>query len=152
MPRGFRTLNGAKPEYAKLFGVQEHPVASYKNRTYDNVKDSDYTIRFACNFGSPGEICTANALYTHSKPFKDILIDKDDPKVLSSEVFWLSHHLNKEITNDNYKVINIAGNSHATWEGMQKYVTSFLSYVFLSLGYDRVALGPEYKQFAQLGY
>lgn len=149
MPKGFRTLNGAKPEYAKLFGVREHENYGYKDRTWKNVEESDLTIRFAVNFESAGEKCTYNAIQYYKKPSWDFDVDSKDPIIEFQKVDSLANYL---YNHNEIKIVNIAGNSQATWEGMQKYVTSFLSYVFMSLGYDRVQLGPEYKQFAQLGY
>jgi hypothetical protein len=43
MPLGFLTENGPRPEFADLYGAQEMPTASYRERTWQNVRDSDST-------------------------------------------------------------------------------------------------------------
>ena len=40
MPRGFRALDGPRPEFAELYGVREHTSDRYPPRTALNVKES----------------------------------------------------------------------------------------------------------------
>jgi hypothetical protein len=67
IPKGFKTLDGPRPEYAELYNIKEIDSYSYKVRTWANVKDSDATVRFAKDFKSSGEICTMNGILRHIK-------------------------------------------------------------------------------------
>jgi len=133
MTQGFRTQNGPKPEYVQKFGIKQHCSASYKDRTWENAADSDGTIRIACYFGSSGEKCTLNGIKAYGKPHIDIQIDKAIPLILKTQV---SDVCNWIVDND-ISILNVAGNSHKTWEGMQHYTTTFLSLVFFELGHTR---------------
>jgi len=106
LPKGFKTLNGPKPEYISLYSMKEHE-GGYKERTGANVRDSDLTLRLAVDFNSPGERCTLNWVNFHKKPHFDINLNKmikcDD---ISSHVGILA----EKIIAANVKVLNIAGN------------------------------------------
>lgn len=148
MPNGWKTLNGARPEYAKLFDMQEHPVSGYKPRTWANANDSDGTVRFACNFDSPGEKCTLNGVISHGKKWYDVPINKDDPVIYANHLVQFSRWLRDH----DIKVLNVAGNSHNTWGGMQSYTCRFLSTVFFSFGFNKHTLPQEYNKFSTLVY
>jgi putative molybdenum carrier protein len=53
MPRGFRTEEGPRPEFAELYGAHELGTDSYPARTDANVHDSDGTLWFG-HTDSPG--------------------------------------------------------------------------------------------------
>lgn len=141
MPKGFRTQNGARPEYAKHFGLQEHESFSYKDRTWDNVYNSDATMRIACNISSAGEKCTLNAIKSYGKPHLDIEFDKNNPTIelyqIDSAINWLREN--------KVAVLNVAGNSHKTWSGMQYYAVTFLTHVFIELGFTRTIFTKEFS-------
>lgn len=120
MPKGFRTLNGNRPQQAELFDMKEHSSASYKDRTWDNVKDSDATIRLATNFNSPGEKCTLKAIQAHDKPHLDI--NMNTPIPIPDAVKWIRE---KKI-----RVLNIAGNAEQTSPGIEEKVREYLIQVF----------------------
>ncbi len=148
MPRGWKTLNGARPEYADLFDMEEYEVHSYKARTWANVHQSDGTIRFAWDFDSPGEKCTLSGIRRHKKPYIDVPIDKDEPIIYASHLEQFSRWLK----DNDIKVLNVAGNAHNKWSGMQSYTSRFLSTVFFSFGFNRIPLWPEYNNLATLGW
>lgn len=148
LPNGWKTLNGPRPEYADLFQMQEHKDFGYKSRTWANIYDSDATIRLAVNFSSAGEKCTLNGIKAYNKPYWDIQIDKNNPIIIAADVESLADWL----INNDFKTINIAGNSHKTWTGMQSYTTKFLSYVFMSMGINRGVLCKKYLSLAELGW
>lgn len=132
MPNGWITQNGNHPEYATLFGMKEYPQKGYKERTWANVKDSDGTIRFAVNFNSPGEICTLNAIKALDKPYLDININKESPMdsidtKTTDFIHWMK--------NNKIKTLNVAGNSHKTWIGMQSFVIQFFGIYFYDMLY-----------------
>src|SRR4051812_44710113 len=72
IPKGFRTLIGARPELGRLYGLMEHASDNYVPRTYQNVRDADGTVRLAGNFDSRGEICTLKAINEYKKPYFDV--------------------------------------------------------------------------------
>lgn len=119
---GFKTLDGE--DYSlKKYGLEEMQSRSYKDRTYANVKNSDATIRFASDWNSPGERCTANAIRQFGKPSLDI--SRDDPPKPQNVVQWL-------IDND-VQTLNIAGNSESTSPGIGKLAEKYLQKVFTLL-------------------
>ena len=69
MPKGFITLEGDRPEFAQLYGAVEHKSRGYPPRTFDNVKNTDATVRIAQNFLTAGEKCTLRAIEQYNKPF-----------------------------------------------------------------------------------
>lgn len=148
MPFGWKTQNGPRPEYADLFDMEEHRDPGYKSRTWDNVYDSDGTIRIAANFNSPGEICTLRAIEQCKKTYVDIAIQKDEPKIRHNDV----HNVCTWIIESDIRILNVAGNSHKTWSGMQAYTTQFLSYVFFMLGHARGTLSKDYSQLGVMGW
>jgi len=99
-PLGYRTIYGKNPKLKKL-GLIESTSSNYRIRTFENVKLSDGTIRFAYDFSSPGEKCTLDAIKIFKKPHHDIHLNKiPEPKVT---IEWLKNY--------NIKILNIAGNT-----------------------------------------
>lgn len=128
MPKGFKTLEGPQPEYAKMFGVQEHSSSSYAPRTYQNVKESDATLRLAYDFLSPGEICTLKAIKEYNKLHLDInLSEPPDAKDVA-----------KWIIENKISTLNIAGNSEQTCPGIYKTVRDYLIEVLTYIKEDNV--------------
>lgn len=140
MPRGWRTLDGPRPEYRGLYRMTEHASSSYVPRTYANVSDSDITIRIARNFSSTGERCTISALRRYSRPSIDMWLTANwapcfrwgatekpgsidlscidvyndvMPQVVKC-IFAVSQSLGRPI------VVNFAGNSERTAPGIEK--------------------------------
>lgn len=112
-PLGYRTKFGVNPKLAKL-GLIESPTSNYATRTFDNVKDSDGTMRFAYNFVSPGEIMTLKAIKQYKKPYIDIdLSDIEEQALLIFDIMdWFS--------DNNIHIVNIAGNAGSTKEEASK--------------------------------
>jgi hypothetical protein len=120
IPKGFLTLDGNKPEYQQLYNLIETKTTYYGDRTKLNVVNSDCTIWFGENKTSNGKICTFKNIKKYNKPHLDIDI-KDMPK--NSDVYlWISQN--------NFKIINIAGNSETTSNGIQKIVEIYLIELF----------------------
>jgi hypothetical protein len=131
LPKGWLTQDGPKPQYAKLFNMQEHYAKAYPPRTYANVKDSDATIRFATNFDSSGERCTLKAIKSYGKPYLDI-----HPK----EPLGVFDH--KDVANwirdNNIRKLNVAGNAKRTSPHIGIFTFNYLIEVFTELGYSPV--------------
>jgi len=125
MPKGFLTQAGPKPEWAKEYNLKESFSAKYPPRTRQNVADSDATLRFAADFNSAGERCTLNAIHELKKPYLDINIFKVPP--VEQVIVWLEKY--------NVSVLNIAGNSERTFEGMTGEVLEYLCKLFEKIGF-----------------
>lgn len=120
MPAGFRTLKGPRPEYYEKYGMREHTSYAYPPRTRLNVKCSDATLRFATNFDSAGEKCTARAIEELNKLSFDIHVkNAQAPEKIAR---W--------INGSNVKILNVAGNSEETSPGIEKFVIEYLLKVF----------------------
>lgn len=128
MPKGFLTQAGPRPDYAEMYGMQEHSSPKYVPRTYANVKDSDGTLRIAGDFHSAGEICTLKAIEQYNKPYFDIsLVEVADWNVKAKQVLtWLGEN---EI-----QVLNVAGNTEKTFPGTAGEVLDFMEALFQEMG------------------
>lgn len=124
MPKGFRTLDGPKPEYKELYGMEEHSSPDYPPRTKKNVQDSDGTIRFAFNFHTYGEKCTLKAIKKLNKPHFDVYLNVPKENKLSKCIKWLE--------DNNIKVLNVAGNAT---EETGRMTEIYLTKLFLRLGF-----------------
>lgn len=103
-PRNYITKDGPNPTLLKdRYNLKEHS-GEYKQRTYENAKVSDGTVRCAVDFWSPGEICTLNAIKKFNKPYFDVYL----PNPASTEEFiiWLLRY--------QIKILNVAGNTQNT--------------------------------------
>ena len=116
MPKGFRRLDGKKPEMKQAFNMKEHSEWGYAPRTEANVRDSDGTVRFASNFYSPGELCTMKAIKKLEKPYFDV--DINDPRDYSELVEWLDEN--------DIRILNVAGNSEQNSPGIKEFVIDYL--------------------------
>jgi putative molybdenum carrier protein len=117
MPVGWITYEGLRPEYEEEFGMKQCLLGSYKTRTWENVKHSDGTMRFAYRWFSPGERCTKNALEAYGKPSMDIPpANPPKPRVAA---LWLRDR--------GIRVLNVAGNADYHLEA---FVEEYLTEVF----------------------
>lgn len=130
MPKGFRTKAGSRPEYATMYGIQEHTHYEYPPRTYLNVLESDGTVRFANNFNSPGEKCTLRAIKTYMQTYFDVDMANFEPERHGYEPFraW--------IEGQQIKVLNVAGNAipGAFERLVEHYLIEALGYPIKELG------------------
>ena len=127
-PKNFRTKYGSNPKL-KALGLVEHKSWEYKPRTWDNVQNSDGTIRFAYDFESPGERDTLAAIMKYTKPHLDI-----DLKELE-----MGHYLPFDFTEfiDEYQisVLNVAGNGGKGREESSKIFSLVRRYMKIWLGF-----------------
>lgn len=115
IPKGFLTEYGSKPQLVR-FGAIEHSSEKYPPRTFENVKNSDGTIRLASVFNSAGERCTMKAIKQYNKYYIDIdiMAPIDDKQVIE----W--------IIKNQIKVLNVAGNRESTSPGIFKFTKNYL--------------------------
>jgi hypothetical protein len=120
IPKGFLTLDGAKPNYATEYNLIEHSSPKYPPRTALNVKNSDGTILIASNFNSPGTKLTAKYATQYKKPF--INIDSNNAISVNVVFDW--------INKNNIHTVNIAGNSESRSVGIEEFATKYLVELF----------------------
>ena len=123
MPKGYKTLEGNKPEYKDTYSMKETNTPYYGYRTELNARESDCTIWFGENKKSSGRTCTFNAIKKHNKPHMDIDINKFPS--IDQVVEW--------ITTNKYNIINIAGNSETTTPGIEKIASTYMDQLFAKL-------------------
>ncbi len=121
--KGFRTLAGPRPEYARLYGLVEHASWAYPPRTECNVRDSDATIRFATDWESAGEKLTHKFIIRFGKP--RMSIDLNDARPVKDVRDW--------ILSNNIQILNVAGNSEQTSPGIAKFVIAYMTEVLKGL-------------------
>lgn len=102
-PKGWKTSEGSMRSKLQSFNLKESKEG-YKGRTWENVRDSDATIRLAVLFESPGELCTINAINHFKKPYFDI--DLLNPESIQTTLGFLLYY--------NPNILNIAGNTQFT--------------------------------------
>ena len=123
-PKGWKTLDGPNP-LLRDFGMIECHSDYYAERTEQNVKAADLTIRIARYFDSSGEKCTYNAIVKHKKPRIDIIEDS-----LTDENLEYYENL---ISAAGPSIINIAGNSEKTAPGIGAKAEAWLEKLFIRL-------------------
>lgn len=122
MPKGFRTHDGPRPEYAELYGCTEHESPEWAPRTRANVAAADATLRLALDMDSPGERCTANACRAAGKPMHSLhMTRKGDGFTLSrAEVDDAVDGLRLLAVRFGRPLhLNVAGNSEKTAPGIE---------------------------------
>lgn len=130
MPKGFKTLEGPRPDLAKEFGLKETSSENYPLRTSINVTRSGATLRIAKDFQSPGEMSTMKFIKREGRPHMDVMLVGYEgslmPHVTPLEVAqWLKYG---KIHN-----LNVAGNSEKTCKGIYNFTVDFMTDVFQEL-------------------
>ncbi len=139
MPKGFRTLEGSRPDLAGLFGLQEHKSDTYPPRTFLNAKESDGTLRIALDFNSAGEKCTLKAVQQYRKPYFDIHVSRDphDPEQKRLFTRTTIAEIRSWIQQHNIQTLNVAGNSEKTAPGIQAFGEWYLTLLFSNIKYSQ---------------
>jgi hypothetical protein len=130
MPRGFRALDGPRPEFAELYGLREHASDLYPPRTALNVKESDATLRFATDWDSSGELLTLAMCQRYLRPHLDVT--PGGPVTPAGVAAWLA--------SNRVRVLNVAGNAERTSPGIEEFVATFLAEVFRLLADESPAV------------
>ncbi len=120
MPKGFRALDGGRPEFAELYGIREHTSDRYPPRTALNVKDSDATLRFATDWDSPGERLTLELCERYGRPHFEVT--PGNSTTPANVVDWIERA--------GVRVLNVAGNSARTSPRIEAFAVAFLTEVF----------------------
>lgn len=125
-PKGYQTSEGKnRTLLQKVYDLVESK-GGYKQRTWENAKLADGTIRLAVDFSTRGEICTLNGINKYNKPHIDINlrdIAEFETVLVRDCTSWLIEN--------KIKILNIAGNTQNTLgEDIYKMSYDFLIKVF----------------------
>jgi len=120
-PCRFMTLAGPQRELLQGFGLVEGS-AGYADRTVENVRDADATLRIASNFKSAGEKCTKLACLRYRKPYFNVLVEKGEVLYRLEARLALRAFLEQH----SVRVLNVAGNSEQTSPGIGAIAEEFL--------------------------
>lgn len=125
-PRGWLTSDGPNRKLLEGYGLIESD-GDYKRRTWENVRDSNATLRLAISFNTPGEKCTFNAIEKYKKPWLDVNLLEPRPihEVIEFLVFVQP------------SILNIAGNTQGT-KGQDVFD---LTYNYLKEVFKRIVKG-----------
>jgi len=120
-PKGYRTEKGPDTSL-KEFGLTEDASSGYTSRTLKNLKTADGTVLFG-DMKSPGSKQTINNLEKNNKPYIVNPTAKD---------------LQKFLTDNNIKVLNVAGNrgSKVSSENAIKYAKVLKDALYYNQGFD----------------
>ena len=123
-PRGYMTLEGPKPDLLRSYGLVALP-GGYAQRTEQNVRVSDGTLRIASNFKSAGEKLTKMMTMEHNKPRFDIMVD-DDWRTSTEIRAASARAIRAWLRQFKIKILNVAGNSEQTSPGIGAIAETFL--------------------------
>src|SRR4051794_2513188 len=117
MPRGWKTEDGPRPEFARLYGAREHASDQYAVRRKANVRDSQATILF----GDPRSRGSVGLL--------------KDAALLKRNVFSVPHYhrWNPALVLEMFlrvDVLNVAGNRESASPGIGDWVERWLIRAF----------------------
>lgn len=124
MPKGFLTEDGPRPEFAGLYGIQEHPSPLYPPRTEANAAMATLTLWFGSG-DSRGYWCTKRACEKAMTAFYEVP-EGDTPDDLARRIRALR-----------CRVLNVAGNRESSSLGIGVRVEAFLAEVLAILARDR---------------
>jgi hypothetical protein len=115
MPRGYRTEDGPRPEFAELYGAREHESPEYPPRTLANASWADATLWFG-EGDSRGFGCTLKACRSARKP---IIVINNLYAIVPRVVVTL-------IEREAYHILNIAGNRESSSPGIGEWVGRYM--------------------------
>lgn len=131
MPRGFLTEDGPRPEFAELYGAQEHLSPKYPPRTRTNIFWAHATFIFDTSESkslegmSRGTQLATRILMAYDKPSVIIatrLAEPPSPRRPEAFSAWLAE---REV-----RILNIAGNRLSQAPGIDVWVEAYLTILF----------------------
>ena len=116
-PKGWRTDEGHDPSL-RTFGLVEHELSSYPERTRQNVKDADATVVFG-DASSPGSRLTFRLCRDYGRPVFHVPTERltDEAMVADFQAWRVLHRIG---------VLNVAGNRERRNPGIGVAVQAFL--------------------------
>jgi hypothetical protein len=126
MPRGFRSDDGHRFEFADQYGAAEAPDDDDLARIERNVRDSDATLWFG-ETTTPGAQATVGACQRLGKPCLPV----------SPDASFEPDHVASWIVEAGIGTLNVAGNREGDEPGIAKRVELFLGATLQRLGHRR---------------
>lgn len=131
MPKGFKTEDGPRPRFARLYGVQEHEAPEYPPRTKWNIENSDGTLLFGRIAREHGSALTHKTCEIVGKPCKLVEWDHRWGRPgFPSDKNWIRdiqvEMFRKWLGDLNIEVLNVAGNRESTNPGIYQACYEFL--------------------------
>jgi len=126
MPRGFVTEEGPHPEFADEYGAAELPTESFRDRTEQNVQDSDATLWFGVTTTLRAQ-ATVGACHRFAKPCMPVYPGAS----------FEPCHVATWIVENKIGTLNVAGNREQEEPGIGDRVERFLDEVLQQLGHER---------------
>lgn len=133
MPKGFRNHAGNMYNYSSLFDMQEHSSPGYKDRTFDNSRISDATLRIALDFNTAGEKCTLNGIKYNQKLYRDVQLIQIDGSLHVHGDDSRPSNIAEWILDNRICTLNVAGNSDRTHFAMGRKTIEFISEILYIL-------------------
>jgi hypothetical protein len=121
MPLGFLTEDGARPEFAGLYGATEMSTDDHPTRTRKNVFESSATTWFG-SLDSPGYLTTERACLEYGRSMFKVAEGENQP---ADVVAWLRVN--------GFRVLNVAGHRESRNPGIEAMVERFLVAAFRQL-------------------
>ena len=144
-PKNWETLDGPQRALLKSFGLKEHD-GGYRQRTIQNIKDSDITVCISRKWGSPGTVLTINSCVRHMKPFialtEDFVLKNSagvSPRFKDNFASKTTKNSKIKLLGEvlaNFHVINVAGNAEQNASGIYDNSYNMLTEVFRSMVSD----------------
>jgi hypothetical protein len=126
LPKGWLTEDGPRPEYAELYGCQEHSSPAYPPRTHKNAASADMTLWLG-RTGSPGYWCTKKGCDLAKTPFREYT----EP-FPTHMMFYVVDQIASRFYGRDYS-LNIAGPRESTQPGIGERAEAFLVELFKEL-------------------
>jgi hypothetical protein len=121
VPRGLKTEDGPRPEFAEGYGAVELASDDYADRTRANVRDADATLWFG-DPDSPGGRTTLRTCGSSDQPTFLVIDGLTRPSAVAA---W--------IVAEEVRVLNCAGNRESTAPGIGGRVEAFMVAIFRRL-------------------
>lgn len=118
-PCGYKTEVGDKPKELKSFGLIASRSPNYKDRTRENVVNSDATLIIATNPGSTGTQLTIQLCEELNKPF--LMVDPN---------FDCISQIRNFLDEEKPMILNVAGNRESKSKGLAALTASVIHKVF----------------------
>lgn len=116
-PHGYQTLIGPQPALRDLFSLSESK-GGYRDRTIENVRNSDMTLVFSRNMASPGTLLTINSCKKQGKDCYKIP-DFHDRELDTVETYW--SELTDETEPSKQTLWNASYEWHAAYTSISAY-------------------------------
>lgn len=114
MPAKFLTEDGPRPEFAELYGANEHESPNYQARTEANVLAGDVTLWLGSAERSPGFRCTEWATSRWGRLLLIVPTFDSNPEITARYL-------------EGFSVINVAGNRESRNPGVGAKAEAWLS-------------------------